>query len=72
LQLGILRNHWLLGGLSLSIVLQGAVLYWPPLNALFHTVPIPPADLLPIVGVASLVLWTEETRKLVVRFRSAS
>ena len=58
LQLGILRNRWLLGGLSLSIFLQGAVLYWPPLNALFHTVPIPPADLLPIVAVASLVLWT--------------
>ena len=67
LQLGILRNHWLLGGLSLSIVLQGAVLYWPPLNELFHTVPIPPSDLLPIVAVASLVLWTEEARKLFVR-----
>jgi magnesium-transporting ATPase (P-type) len=67
LQLGILRNHWLLGGLSLSIVLQGAVLYWPPLNELFHTVPIPPSDLLPIVTVASLVLWTEEARKLFVR-----
>ena len=69
LQFGILRNHWLLGGLSLSIVLQGAVLYWPPLNDLFHTVPIPPADLLPIVAVASLVLWTEEARKLFVRIR---
>jgi Ca2+-transporting ATPase len=72
LSFGIFRNRWLLGGLSLSIVLQGAVLYWPPLNELFHTVPIPPADLLPIVAVASLVLWTEETRKLVVRFLSAT
>jgi Ca2+-transporting ATPase len=44
LQFGIFRNRWLLGGLSLSIVLQGAVLYWPPLNELFHTVPIPPHD----------------------------
>ncbi|MDP2367103.1 cation-translocating P-type ATPase [Rhodoferax sp.] len=69
LQLGIFRNHWLLGGLSLSIVLQGAVLYWPPLNELFHTVPIALADLLPIVAVASLVLWTEEARKLFVRVR---
>ena len=69
LQLGILRNRWLLGGLSLSIVLQAAVLYWSPLNGLFHTVPIPPADLLPIVAVASLVLWTEEVRKLLVRIR---
>jgi hypothetical protein len=39
------------------------------MNALFHTVPIPLADLLPIVGVASSVLWVEELRKLVVRLR---
>ncbi len=69
LQFGIFRNHWLLGGLSLSILLQGAVLYWPPLNELFHTVPIPHADLLPIVAVASSVLWMEELRKLFVRVR---
>jgi magnesium-transporting ATPase (P-type) len=72
LKFGIFRNRWLLGGLSLSILLQGAVLYWPPLNELFHTVPIPLANLLPIVAVASLVLWVEEARKLVVRLRSAS
>ena len=69
LRLGILRNRWLLGGLSISIALQAAVLYWPPLNVLFHTVPIPPSDLLPIVAVASLVLWTEELRKLLARWR---
>ncbi len=69
LRFGILRNRWLLGGLSLSVVLQAAVLYWPPLNDLFHTVPIAPADLLPIVAVASLVLWTEELRKLFARLR---
>ncbi|MDP1691021.1 MAG: cation-translocating P-type ATPase C-terminal domain-containing protein, partial [Burkholderiaceae bacterium] len=69
LQFGIFRNRWLLGGLASSIVLQGAVLYWPPLNELFHTVPIPAADLLPIVAVASAVLWVEELRKLFVRLR---
>ena len=69
LQLGIFRNYWLLGGLALSVVLQGAVLYWPPLSELFHTRPIPLADLLPLVAVASLVLWTEEVRKLFARAR---
>jgi Ca2+-transporting ATPase len=69
LRLGVLRNRWLVGGLLLSIGLQTAVLYWPPLNALFHTVPIPPADLLPIVALASLVLWAEEARKLIARLR---
>ncbi len=69
LHFGILRNPWLLGGLALSIALQAAVLYWPPLNAWFHTVPIALADLLPMVAAASAVLWTEELRKLVVRLR---
>jgi hypothetical protein len=36
---------------------------------LFHTVPIPLADLLLIVVVASSVLWVEELRKLFVRLR---
>ena len=63
----IVRNRWLLGGLSLSVLLQAAVLYAPPMNALFHTVPLPPASLLPLLGLASLVLWAEEARKLWVR-----
>lgn len=67
LRLGILRNRWLLGGLVASAALQAAVLYWTPLGAMFHTVPIPPADLLPVVALASVVLWTEEARKLIAR-----
>lgn len=69
LGLGILRNPWLIGGLTLSVLLQGLVLYAPPMNALFHTVPLPPASLLPLVGLASMVLWAEELRKGWVRGR---
>jgi Ca2+-transporting ATPase len=67
--LGLLRNRWLLGGLALSVVLQWAVVYAEPMNQLFHTVPIPPADLLPMVAAASLVLWAEEARKGIARWR---
>jgi Ca2+-transporting ATPase len=67
LGLRIVQNRWLLGGLSLSVLLQALVLYAPPMNALFHTVPLPPASLLPLLGLASLVLWLEEARKLWVR-----
>jgi Ca2+-transporting ATPase len=63
----IVRNRWLLGGLSLSVLLQALVLYAPPMNALFHTVPLPPQSLLPLLGLASMVLWVEEARKLWVR-----
>jgi len=65
----LLRNPWLAGGLALSILLQAAVLYAPPMNTLFHTVPLPPQNLLPLVALASAVLWAEELRKLVVRRR---
>ncbi len=63
----IVRNRWLLGGLSLSVLLQALVLYAPPMNTLFHTVPLPPESLLPLLVLASLVLWVEEARKLWVR-----
>jgi len=67
LRLGVLRNAWLLGGLALSVLLQGVVLYAPPMNDLFHTVPLAPAALLPLLALASAVLWGEELRKLLVR-----
>jgi len=70
LRLGVLRNRWLMGGLALGILLQFAVIYAPPLNESFHTVPIPPADLLLIAACASLVLWLEEIRKLIARRRA--
>ncbi len=63
----LLRNRWLAGGLTLSVALQAAVLYVPAMNTLFHTVPLPPASLLPLLALASLVLWAEELRKLIVR-----
>jgi Ca2+-transporting ATPase len=66
----VLRNPWLLGGLLLSIALQGLVLYAPPMNALFHTVPLAPSVLLPLLGLASAVLWAEEARKLLARRRA--
>jgi Ca2+-transporting ATPase len=63
----IVRNRWLLGGLALSVLLQALVLYAPPMNALFHTVPLPLESLLPLLALASVVLWAEEARKLRVR-----
>jgi Ca2+-transporting ATPase len=69
LRLGLLKNPWLLGGLAASVLLQLAVLYAPPLAAMFHTVALPAATLLPLLALASVVLWTEEARKVVVRAR---
>jgi Ca2+-transporting ATPase len=71
LHFGLLKNPWLLGGLCLSMLLHAAVIYAAPLNALFHTVPLPLASLLPLVAAASAVLWAEELRKLFARQRQA-
>jgi Ca2+-transporting ATPase len=62
-------SRWLAAGLALSVLLQAAVLYWPPLAALFHLQPLPASTLAAIVGAASAVLWAEELRKWVVRRR---
>ena len=66
-QFGVLKNRWLLGGLALSVLLQALVLYAPTMNRLFHTWPVSTAQLLPLLGIASLVLWVEELRKLMQR-----
>lgn len=58
---------WLLAGLAASVLLQALVLYAPPLHALFHTVPLPPATLLALLVLASSVLWVEELRKMRAR-----
>ena len=67
LRLRGVANRWLAAGLAISVVLQGLVLYAPPLNALFHTVPLPPATLPLLLAVASVVLWAEELRKRLAR-----
>ncbi len=72
LNLSILKNYWLLGGLALGNVLHFLVIYTEPMNRVFHTVPIPVTDFFLIGIVASLVLWVEEIRKLFARSRHSA
>lgn len=67
LSLRIFRNTWLLGGLVLGMGLQLLVVYAPAMNRFFQTVPIDAPTLLLLVALASLVLWTEELRKGILR-----
>jgi len=64
LNLGVLKNRWLLGGLVLGNLLQGAVVFWAPLGRVFHTVPFSLNEVVALGAVGSLVLWVEELRKL--------
>lgn len=63
----ILKNPWLLGGLIVGVILQFLVIYWTPLSHFFHTRPIGHEQLIWIGVVSSLVLWTEEIRKILAR-----
>ncbi len=64
----LIKNPWLIGGLVLGNMLHLAVIYWPPLNQFFHTVPIDAEQFFEIGLVASLVLWAEEIRKFIARY----
>jgi Ca2+-transporting ATPase len=63
----LMKNPWLIGGLLAGVALQAAVVYFRPLGKVFHTVPFELDEFLGMLAVASLVLWVEELRKLIVR-----
>jgi len=65
--LGLFKNRWLWGGLVVGNLLQVAVVFWAPLNRVFHTVPFSLQEAVALGVVGSLVLWVEEARKLVTR-----
>ncbi len=64
---GLLANRWLWAAVALSVLLQVAVVHVPLLNSAFGTVPLDAAQWLACIGMASLVLWLAELRKLVAR-----
>ncbi len=65
-----LRNRWLWVSLGSVLVLQVAVTHVGPLQRLFATTSITPAQWAVCALVASSVLWIEELRKLVLRART--
>jgi Ca2+-transporting ATPase len=70
LNLDVLKNAWLVGGLVLGNLLHVLVVYTGPMNRVFHTVPIPLADFFLLGLVGSSVLWVEEIRKFFARRRT--
>ncbi len=63
-----LFSNWLLwGAVILSAVLQVAVVYVPFLNEAFGTTPIGLTDWVLCIGMASMVLWVDEIKKLILR-----
>ena len=64
----LFANRWLWGAIALSALLQVAVVQLPFLNEAFDTTPLAADDWLICVGLASVVLWADEAKKLVRRW----
>ena len=68
----LFTNRLLWGAIALSAALQAAVVRLPSLNDAFHTAPLQIDDWLICVGLASVVLWADEAKKLLERWWRAS
>ena len=64
---GLFRNGWLWGALALGLVLQFAVVEVPVLQVAFGTASLDLEHWAVCVGLASVVLWYDEVRKIVLR-----
>ncbi|OLZ69063.1 cation-transporting ATPase [Streptomyces sp. IMTB 2501] len=69
---GLLSNPWLIGAGCVGIALMAAISYAPPLQAVFHTAALAPADWAVLAAFGALLLAAEEARKWVLRRRSAA
>ena len=70
-EIGVFGNPALLGALALTVLAQLAVVYVPTLNVIFHTEPLPLADLMLCFGLGACVWIAGETHKLYRRKRIA-
>ena len=65
--IGVASNPLLLLAVLATLGLQGATIYVPAMNRLFHTVPLTPGELLTCIGLASLVFVAVECEKWLAR-----
>jgi len=67
--IGLWSNKPLLGAITLTLVLQLAVVYVPVLQRLFNTVALSPGDLAVSLLLSTLVFWGVELEKWLARRR---
>jgi magnesium-transporting ATPase (P-type) len=65
----LFTNRWLWGAISVSVALQVAAVHLPFMNDAFGTAPLSLDDWAICVGLASVVLWADELKKLAARRR---
>ena len=70
-RIGLRTNPLLLGAVLVTLLLQLLVVYLPPLQALFGTVPLTLGQLLICLGASTIVFWGVEIEKWLLRRRDA-
>jgi len=70
-KIGVFTNDKLLLATGISFVLQMAVVYTPPLQMVFKTLPLSLLDWVLVVGLSSMPLWAMEIFKYVRRVKAA-
>jgi magnesium-transporting ATPase (P-type) len=68
-EVGVLSNRLLLAGIAFELVFAAAVVYVPPLQEVFDTAALGPAELLPLAAFPLVVWGAEELRKIHVARR---
>jgi magnesium-transporting ATPase (P-type) len=68
-RIGLLSNPWLLAAGCFGIALMATISYAPPLQAVFNTAPLGPADWAVLAAFGALLLAAEEGRKWLLRRR---
>ena len=63
----LFSNGWLWAAIALSFALQLLVVHAPILNDAFDTAPLSVGGWLACTAIASVVLWADEAKKLLVR-----
>jgi Ca2+-transporting ATPase len=66
----LFSNKPLLGAVTATVLLQLALIYTPPLQGFFETVPISALDLLAAAALSSTVFVAVEVEKLILRRRA--
>ena len=64
---GMFTNRWLWGAIALSLAMQAVVIYAPPLQRAFSTVPLTALDWARCAIAGSSVLWLREISKWLMR-----
>jgi Ca2+-transporting ATPase len=69
-RIGIFSNRALIGSVLLTFALQLAVIYWPPMQEIFKTTALTAGELLLCIALSTVVFWSVEAQKLLLRWQS--